>query len=175
MCKSCVDWGCLQFTQNSLVVGLALRHGVTCFVFIWVHPPVKLCEIPCLPPITMISLTSSPRYRIRMHLFLRNTKLSSSFCWFPSHHDQLGKVQARRLALSADNRTILLSSSKLTSRIKSMKKLFKSTTSGDGDAAGGSPGTSGGEMGAFGVRKVDVGLLDYVQRGQHTSKFRLAR
>ena len=112
-----------------------------------------------------------------MHLFLRNTKLSSSFCWFPSHHDQLGKVQARRLALSADNRTILLSSSKLTSRIKSVKKLFKSTTSGggDGNAAGGSPSTSGGEMGAFGVRKVDVGLLDYVQRGQHTSKFRLAR
>ena len=90
---------------------------------------------------------------------------------------QLGKVQARRLALSADNRTILLSSSKLTSRIKSVKKLFKSSTSagGDGNATGGSPGSSGGEMGTSGVRKVDVGLLDHVQRGQHTSKFRLAR
>lgn len=92
-------------------------------------------------------------------------------------HDQLGKVQARRLALSADNRTILLSSSKLTSRIKSVKKLIMSTASGggDGSAGGGSPGPSGGEMGASGIRKVDVGLLDYVSRGQHTSKFRLAR
>ena len=108
-------------------------------------------------------------------MYLSNTVRFAALLCPP--HDQLGKIQARRLALSADNRSILLSSSKLTSRIKSVKKLFKSSTSGGGDdsAAGGSPGTYGGEMGASGVRKVDVGLLDYVQRGQHTSKFRLAR
>lgn len=90
---------------------------------------------------------------------------------------QNGKIQPRRLALSSDNRTILVSSSKLQSRFKSVKKLFKSSVVGGGNGdGGGSPGSSS-EMGGSvsGVRKIDISLLDSVQRGQLTNKFRLAK
>lgn len=89
---------------------------------------------------------------------------------------QNGKVQPRRLALSPDNRTILVSSSKLYSRIKSVKKLFKSSVVGGGGTGdGGSPTAMSEAGGSSGVRKIDISLLDSVQRGQLTNKFRLAK
>ena len=80
---------------------------------------------------------------------------------------QNGKIQCRRLAIAADNRTILISSTKLQSRFKSVKRLLKTkpakTPSADLD------------MGGAAVRRIDISLVDSVQRGKLTERFRLAR
>ena len=65
---------------------------------------------------------------------------------------QNGKIQCRRLAIAADNRTILISSTKLQSRFKSVKRLLKTkpakTPSADLD------------MGGAAVRRIDISLVD---------------